>query len=120
MPYKSGLFQAVLGALGAVAFVVSNSFNASRAHPPTVTGTVQKTGDDAFLLSEDVTGRQHSFVLDDTSVIYFNERRIPFSEVENGRRASIRHLPGKPPLLVRQMDLFPTVRDFSQLETLDT
>ena len=114
MPYRSNLIPSVVGALGAVAFLISSAFNGSRPAYSRVTGIIEKTSGSSFVLIEDVNSRSHSFSLVESSVIYLNDQKISFSDVENGRRASVRCRPGKTPNIVIQLDIFPFYTEFQE------
>lgn len=115
MPYRSGMFQAALGAFCTVAFIISNTFGGADPKQKRVVGIVQKTGEQTFLLTEE-NARQHKFQLSEPSAVFLNEKEISFSTVENGRKASVRYSKRKGQLFATHIDVFPSHADFAAEE----
>ena len=111
MPYRSGIFQAALGAVCAIAFVISNSFGGSDSKLKRLVGTIQKTGENRFLLMED-DARQHELQIVESVRVFLNEKKMSFSGIENGRKAEVRYKKKKGKLFATHIELFPKHTDF--------
>ena len=112
MPYKSGLIQAAVGAFATLAFVISQQFGAAEAKHKRVQGVIQKTGEQTFLVTEE-NAKQHSFVVAESTALFFNEKEVSFSRVENGRRVTVLYTKEKGKLVAKTIDIFPNHTDFA-------
>ena len=112
MPYKSGLIQAAVGAFATLAFVISHQFGGAEPKEKRVQGLMQKTGERTFLITEG-NAQQHSFVLAESASLFFNEKEISFSVVENGRNVSVVYTKEKGRLVAKIIDVFPNHTDFA-------
>ena len=112
MPFRSGMFQSALGAIWAVAFIVSNAFGGGDSKQKRAVGIVQKTGGQTFLLTEE-NARQRKFQLSEPATVYLNEKEISLSAVENGRKAAVRYCKRKGQLFAMHIEVFPTHADFA-------
>jgi hypothetical protein len=111
MPYRSGLFQVALGAICAVSFLVSNSFGSSDPKHKRAVVIVQKVGERSFVLTEE-NARQHTFQLSDSATVRLNAEAVSFSQLEDGRKASVSFTSRKGRLIATQIEIFPTHSDF--------
>jgi hypothetical protein len=110
MPYRSGLFQAALGAISVAALVITHSFGGAPRQKRLV-GTIQKTGEQSFRLTEP-NAHEHEFQVSEPVSVFLNEKEIPFPSIENGRQASVRFMRRKGKLLAVSIEIFPTHSDF--------
>ena len=110
MPYRSGVFQAGLGAVCALAFVISNSFGGDSKFKRLV-GTIQRTGEEKFLLIGD-DARRHELQTVESVRVFLNEKEISFSAVENGHKAEVRYMKQKGQLIATHIEIFPRYTDF--------
>ena len=112
MPYKSGMFQAALGAITAVVFLISNSFSGGSSSEKRKVGTIERLDAQRFALTE-ANGERQTFQLSDGAAIFLNEKSVAFEEIENGRTASVRYVRKKRVFFAMQLEVFPTHRDLS-------
>ena len=112
MPYRSGLIQTTLGAIAAVAFIISNSFGAPGAKHKRLVGTIHKRAAGEIALVEH-NAREHSLRLTDDATIYLNDRQISITEIEDGRTAAVLYEKQHGQLLAKRLEIFPTHDDFT-------
>ena len=110
MPYKSGLIQAALGAIGAFAFIISNWSGKPESKHRQVSGVVQKIDDRRFCI-QDGSGKKNEFELGSDATIYLNDRKISLAEVPAGRTATVQYEKRKRQNLAKLVDVFPTPED---------
>lgn len=110
MPYKTGIFQAALGAISAAAFIFGSMSFGANSGEKRVVGTIERTGERTFALTE-TGGKRHSFQLADPVQIFFNEKQVAFGEIQNGRTASVKFQKAKRVCLAKEIDVFPTHSD---------
>ncbi|MGZ8900151.1 MAG: hypothetical protein ACXW3Z_08655 [Limisphaerales bacterium] len=115
MPYRSGLIQAAVGAIGAVAFLIAN-LTTSTGDPKQrrVTGILQKSDSQTIVVTED-SSRQHTINLGDETKIFLNDSVIPLEAVENGRKATVIFYKQKGVFTAKQIDVFPRYSDFPSI-----
>jgi hypothetical protein len=111
MPYRSGLIQSAIGAVCAVAFLVSNSFAGAKPKHKQAIGVIQKIDSSQVILMER-DGRTHTIALVEATVIFLNEKKLSPPEVREGRNASITFRKEAGRLVALQLDVFPTHNDF--------
>lgn len=111
MPYKSGFIQAAIGALCSVAFLISQQFGSPEPKLKKLVGTLEKTGDQSFVLTE-VNERQHRFELTTPHSVFLNERQISFSQIDNGRKVTVQYSKKKGHMFAAVLDVFPVYSDF--------
>lgn len=116
MPYKSGLIQAALGAFGALAFIISQSFGAPDRKEKIAVGVLQKTGDRTFALKENAT--RSKFELSPAAKIFINAREVGFTDALTNRRATVRYQKLKRQLIAKVVDIFPTPEDLLDAEAV--
>ena len=114
MPYRSGIFQAALGAISVAALLISHSFSGAHPRQKRVVGTIQRTGEQSFRLT-DQNARVHQFQLSQPVAVFLNEKEIPFPSIEDGRQASVRFTKRSGQLFAEAIEIFPTHSDFEQL-----
>ena len=110
MPYKSGVFQAALGAISAVAFIISNSFGSGSPNEKRVVGTIERTGGQNFQIT-DSRSKHHEFQTSEPVRIFLNENQIAFDQIENGRTAAVRYVKKDHICFATSIEIFPTHRD---------
>jgi len=113
MPYRSGIFQAALGAISVAALLISHSFSGAHPRQKRVVGTIQRTGEQSFRLT-DQNARVHQFQLSQPVAVFLNEKEIPFPSIEDGRQASVRFTKRSGQLFAMSIEIFPTHSDFEQ------
>ena len=115
MPYRSGLIQAALGAVAAVAFIISNSFGSPGDKHKRLVGTIHKRSSGEISLTER-NAREHSLKLAADATIYLNDRQISVAEIQDGRTATVLYEKKGSELLARRLEIFPTHDDFPAAE----
>jgi hypothetical protein len=116
MPYRSGLIQTALGAVAAVAFIISNSFGSPSTKQKRLVGTIQKRSPGEFALIEH-NARKHSLKLAEDATIFLNDRQISLVEIQDGRTATVLYEKKGDQLLARRLEIFPTHDDFPATES---
>jgi hypothetical protein len=110
MPSKLSAFQAMLGAIGTVAFVISNTLNSSGgSRSKRITGTIEKIDPDTVALL--AGSRRLILRVASSAPIHLNAKAITFEQIENGRQAAVRYEKRRGELLVTEIDVFPTQGD---------
>ena len=111
MPYKTGAFQAALGALSAIAFLVSTRFGSSPgSNLQQCVGRMEKTGPRAFTITKD-DGKSLPMDLGDSFSIHRNDQVVPFESIEDGRKASVRYFRNGRRLVAAEIEVFITHLD---------
>ena len=110
MPFKSGVFQAALGAISAVAFIISNSFGSGSPNEKRLVGTIERTGEQHFRITDN-RGKRHEFQTSEPVRIFLNEKQIAFDQIENGRTAAVRYVKKDRICFATSIDISPTHRD---------
>ena len=106
------MFQAALGAITAVTFLISNSFAGGSSSEKKKIGTIERLSEQTFALTES-DGERQIYQVAEGVKIFLNERSIAFNEIENGRTASVRYVQKKRVSFATQLDVFPTHRDLT-------
>lgn len=115
MPYKSGLIQAAVGAIGAVAFLISNlTTSVGDPKQKRVTGILQKSDSQTIQVTED-SSRKFTIHLGDETKIFLNGALIPPAAIENGRKATVIFYKQKGVFTAKQIDVFPRFSDFPSI-----
>jgi len=115
MPYRSGLIQTALGAITAVAFIISNSFGAPGEKHKRLVGTIQKRSGSEIALTEH-NSKVHSLRLAEDAAIFFNERQIAAADIEDGRTATVLYEKKRGQMVAKRLEIFPTHDDFPPAE----
>jgi hypothetical protein len=115
MPYRSGSFQIILGAVGALAFIISNSFGSPGEKHKRLVGTIHKRSASEIALTEQ-NAREHSLKLADDAAIFLNDRKISLAEIQDGRTAEVLYEKKRGQLLAKRLEIFPTHDDFTPVE----
>jgi hypothetical protein len=111
MPYRSGSIQIILGAVAAVAFVISNSFGSPGEKQKRLVGTIHKRSTSEIALTEQ-NAREHSLRVADDATIFLNDRKITLAEIQDGRTATVLYEKKDGQLLAKRLEIFPTHDDF--------
>lgn len=107
MSDKSGFFPA---AFAAMASIITNFLGSNEPRRKCLIGTIRRTGRQTFD-AIDLSGGRHVFQLAEPFQVFLNEKQIGFSEIADGRRASVRYLKKGKLLFACEIDVFPTLED---------
>ena len=113
MPYRSGIFQAALGAISVAALLISHSLNGAHPRQKRAVGAIQRTGEQSFRLT-DQNSKEHQFHLSEPVSVFLNEKEIPFPSIENGRQAAVLFTKRSGQLFATSIEIFPTHNDFEK------
>ena len=115
MPYRSGLIQAALGAVTAVAFIISNSFGSPGDKHKRLVGTIHKRSSGEIALTER-NAREHSLKLAEDATIFLNDRQIAAADIQDGRTATVLYEKKRGQMVAKRLEIFPTHDDFPPAE----
>jgi hypothetical protein len=120
MPKSVTSFQAMLGALGTLAFLLANAWRSpAAASNERVSGVIDHIEDGRMTLRTE-GGEIREFAVKPEVVVYLNARRFPFSTVAAGRKAGVRYHKKRGKLIAVEIDLFPSREEIGEQQSRST